>query len=156
MNRVLPFAAGALFGLGLIVSGMSDPERILGFLDFAGPHWNPALALVMVGGLAVTTPAFYIARRRGKTLAGAPITLPDRKTITPRLVIGSVLFGVGWGLSGVCPGPSIILAVTGVAGGLWPPLLFFAGLLAGMLAFSLWSRRQGGTPPVAAAGAPSR
>jgi uncharacterized membrane protein YedE/YeeE len=156
MNRILPFAAGLLFGLGLIVSGMSDPDRILGFLDFAGPNWNPALALVMVGGLAVTTPAFYLARRRGKTLAGMTLSLPDRKTITPRLVIGSVLFGVGWGLSGVCPGPSIILAVTGLAGGLWPPLLFFAGLLAGMAAFSLWSRRQAAAPPPAAVAAGER
>jgi uncharacterized membrane protein YedE/YeeE len=139
---IMPAAAGLLFGFGLIVSGMSDPARIIGFLDFAGPHWNPSLALVMIGGLAVTLPAFAWMRRHQRTLAGAPVTLPDRRNLTPRLVVGSVLFGLGWGLSGVCPGPSIILAVSGLVAGLWPPLLFFASVLAGMALFALWSRQS--------------
>lgn len=126
-SYALPLAAGLLFGAGLIVSGMTDPQRVLGFLDLAG-DWNPALALVMGGAIAVSMPAFAWARRRGTALSGVRLQLPDRSTITPQLIGGSALFGVGWGLSGVCPGPGVILA----AGGTWPALLFLAAMLAGM------------------------
>lgn len=123
----LPLAAGLLFGAGLIVSGMTDPQRVLGFLDVAG-DWNPALALVMGGAITVSMPAFAWARRRGMALTGVKLQLPDRSTITPQLIGGSALFGVGWGLSGVCPGPGVILA----AGGSGQALMFFAAMLAGM------------------------
>lgn len=126
-SYALPLASGLLFGAGLIVSGMTDPQRVLGFLDVAG-DWNPALALVMGGAIAVSMPAFAFARRRGAALTGAKLQLPDRNTVTLQLIGGSALFGVGWGLSGVCPGPGVILA----AGGTWPALMFFAAMLAGM------------------------
>lgn len=100
--------SGLIFGIGLIIAGMTDPGRILAFLDIAG-DWNPALALVMVSAILAAAPAFARARRRPVTLLGAAITLPDRRLITPRLVIGAVLFGLGWGLAGICPGPALVL-----------------------------------------------
>ncbi|MDB5986203.1 MAG: hypothetical protein JWR16_1256 [Nevskia sp.] len=133
--RVIPFASGLLFGFGLILSGMTDPLRILAFLDVAG-SWNPSLAFVMGGAIAVTFPAFAYARRRGHTLAGEALQLPDRTTLTPRLVIGSALFGVGWGLSGVCPGPALVIA----AGGAAAPLLFVASMLVGMALYAVVAR----------------
>ena len=99
---------GALFGLGLIVSGMTDPARVLGFLDVAGA-WNPALAFVMGGAVLTALPAFAIARRRRVSLMGEPIGLPDRRTVNARLLIGAAIFGVGWGLVGICPGPGLVL-----------------------------------------------
>lgn len=123
-----PLASGLLFGIGLIVSGMTDPQRVLGFLDLFGA-WNPALALVMGGAIAVSLPAFAYARRHGRTPLGLDFALPDRRTITPQLLGGSALFGLGWGLSGVCPGPGVILA----AGGTGPALLFLGAMIGGML-----------------------
>lgn len=99
---------GVLFGVGLLVSGMTDPARVLAFLDVAGA-WNPALAFVMGGAVAVALPAFAIARRRGVAALGTRIELPDRFRIDARLVGGAAIFGLGWGLSGICPGPAIVL-----------------------------------------------
>lgn len=141
VQKAIPFLSGLLFGLGLILSGMTDPLRIKGFLDVAG-QWNPALALVMGGAIAVTLPVFTWVRRHGRSLLGAPVSLPDRKTITPRLVIGSAVFGLGWGLSGVCPGPGILIAANGLLGGAWPPVVFLLSMLGGMLIYAAWSRRS--------------
>jgi uncharacterized membrane protein YedE/YeeE len=107
--RILASALfGVLFGVGLLVSGMTDPARVLAFLDVAGA-WNPALALVMGAAVAVALPAFAIARRKGVSALGEPIALPDRFRIDARLVSGAAIFGLGWGLSGICPGPAIVL-----------------------------------------------
>ncbi|HZR37921.1 MAG TPA: DUF6691 family protein [Nevskia sp.] len=140
IQKVLPLVSGLLFGFGLILSGMTDPLRIQAFLDIAGA-WNPAMALVMGGAIAVTLPAYTWVRLRGRNALGAAVSLPDRKTITPRLVIGSGLFGIGWGLSGVCPGPAILIAANGLLGGVWPPVVFLLGVLGGMLLYAGWSRR---------------
>jgi uncharacterized membrane protein YedE/YeeE len=124
------FAVGLLFGIGLIVSGMSNPAKVLGFLDLAGA-WDPSLALVMAGAIGVGFFAFRAAGRRSRSLLGDKMQLPTSRDITPRLVLGSVLFGVGWGLAGICPGPGLVLA-----GALMPQgLLFVAAMLAGMLVF---------------------
>jgi len=150
MNRTLrnsiPFLSGLIFGFGLILSGMTDPSRILGFLDVFG-HFNPAMALVMGGAIAVTLPTFTYVRLRGRNLAGMAVSLPDRKTITPRLMIGSALFGVGWGLSGVCPGPAILIAANGLLAGAWAPILFLLSVLAGMAIYAAWSRRAPASVP---------
>jgi uncharacterized membrane protein YedE/YeeE len=107
MSRVSTFLAGLLFGLGLCLSGMTDPQKVLGFLDLAGA-WDPSLALVMVGAIAVTFIAFRIASRRAASFSGQAFQLPTSKTIDARLVGGSVLFGIGWGLAGLGPGPAIV------------------------------------------------
>jgi uncharacterized membrane protein YedE/YeeE len=134
---MIPLLSGLLFGAGLIVSGMTDPQRVIGFLDIAG-QWNPALALVMGGAVLVTLPAFAWARRRQRTVFGGALSLPDRSSITQPLVSGSILFGIGWGLSGVCPGPGLLLA----AGAGRDALLFAASMLAGMYISDLLNGRE--------------
>lgn len=140
MNRLrnlASLAAGLLFGLGLIVSGMADPAKVLGFLDLAG-HWDPSLALVMAGAIAIGMPAFALARRRSRSLLGAPMQLPTARGIDRRLVLGSLLFGVGWGLAGICPGPALVLLGMGSLKG----LAFVLAMLAGMLLFAWIERFQ--------------
>ena len=106
MSRVSPLLAGLLFGIGLCVSGMIYPGKVLAFLDLAGA-WDPSLAFVMAGAIAVAFVAFRIAARRGVSLSGEPFRLPAATAIDARLIVGSVIFGVGWGLVGLCPGPAI-------------------------------------------------
>ncbi|MCP3653914.1 MULTISPECIES: YeeE/YedE family protein [Herbaspirillum] len=135
LRNLAALAAGLLFGLGLIVSGMADPAKVLGFLDLAG-QWDPSLALVMGGAIAIGLPAFTLARKRQWTLLGEPMQLPTARTIDRRLVLGSLLFGVGWGIAGICPGPALVLL--GMASG--KGLAFVLAMLAGMLLFR-WSER---------------
>src|SRR5437870_1042194 len=99
--------AGLVFGLGLIVSGMANPAKVLGFLDLAG-HWDPSLAFVMAGAIAVGAVAFALASRRTQSLLGTEMRLPSARHIDRRLVVGSVLFGIGWGIAGFCPGPALV------------------------------------------------
>jgi uncharacterized membrane protein YedE/YeeE len=128
MRIVIALIAGFMFGAGLIVSGMSDPANVIGFLDVAGA-WNPSLAFVMGGAILVAAPAFALARRRGRDLGGEPIELPPTRGITARLVTGSALFGVGWGLAGLCPGPALVFAATGTP----YALVFVAALAVGLI-----------------------
>jgi uncharacterized membrane protein YedE/YeeE len=107
MNWVSPLLVGLLFGLGLCLSGMIDPAKVLGFLDLAGA-WDPSLAFVMGGAVAVAFVAFRIAARRGSSLSGGTLHLPTARTVDARLIGGSALFGVGWGLVGLCPGPAFV------------------------------------------------
>lgn len=131
------FVAGLVFGLGLIVSGMVSPAKVLGFLDLAG-KWDPSLALVMAGAIAVGAPAFFLASKRASTLLGTPMRLPDARQIDRRLVLGSLAFGVGWGLAGFCPGPAMVA----LGAGYGKALLFVVAMLAGMLAFELVERAR--------------
>jgi uncharacterized protein len=108
MKTLVAALTGLLFGAGLLVSGMTDPARVLAFLDVAGA-WNPALALVMGGAVVAALPAFALARRRRTALLGDPIQLPSRVRIDAPLIGGAAIFGVGWGLSGLCPAPAIVL-----------------------------------------------
>lgn len=126
--NVFALAAGILFSAGLLISGMADPRNVLGFLDFRNPAWNPSLLFVMGAGVLVAAPAFWWARHRGLTLGGEPITLPPRWPPDLRLVAGAIIFGIGWGLSGLCPGPALV----GAAGGSLPILVFAAAMAAGM------------------------
>ncbi|KQQ45264.1 hypothetical protein ASF61_20060 [Duganella sp. Leaf126] len=135
MPLLISLLAGLVFGLGLIISGMTDPARVLGFLDLAG-RWNPSLAFVMGGAIAVALPAFAIAARRQRTLSGAPLQLPTATRIDRRLVSGALAFGAGWGLAGLCPGPALALLVTGNA----KVLLFVAAMLVGMGCFEVVER----------------
>ena len=138
MNRAFEFLVGLLFGVGLLLSGMTDPGKVLGFLDLAGA-WDPSLALVMGGGVLVGAFGFALARRRTVNLLGGPIRLPDRRDIDRPLVIGSALFGVGWGLAGFCPGPALV----SLGAGYWQAWLFTAAMLVGMAIHdrASWPRR---------------
>jgi uncharacterized membrane protein YedE/YeeE len=137
--------AGLVFGLGLIVSGMVNPAKVLGFLDLAG-SWDPSLVLVMAGAIAVGSLAFAVARKRTLSFLGAAMKLPTSRTIDRRLVIGSVLFGIGWGVAGFCPGPGL------VALGMGEPkaLVFVIAMLIGMGIFELLERRKQATLLLAA------
>ncbi|MFA9283306.1 DUF6691 family protein [Comamonas sp. SY3] len=137
MTILMAALAGLVFGLGLLVSGMADPQKVLGFLDIAGT-WDPSLALVMGGAIALGLPGFALARRRSRSLLGAPMQLPARQTIDAPLLFGSALFGIGWGLTGYCPGPALV----GTAAGLGSAAIFSMAMLAGMLLYGLWSNRS--------------
>lgn len=136
MALLTALAIGLLFGGGLLLSGMANPQNVLGFLDVAGT-WNPSLAFVMAGAIGVAAPVFAWVRRHPHTLGGAPVVLPERGPVTRRLVLGSVLFGVGWGLVGLCPGPALVLLGQGGAG-LAGALLFVVGLGAGLVLVTRW------------------
>ncbi len=136
MNRVSEFLVGLLFGLGLMLSGMTDPGKVLGFLDLAGP-WDPSLALVMGGAIAVGVAAFALAKKRTLTFLGGALYWPDASAVDKRLVLGSLVFGVGWGLAGFCPGP----AVVSLAAGQPKAAVFVAAMLAGMALFEMLDRR---------------
>jgi uncharacterized protein len=131
------FVAGLVFGLGLVVSGMANPAKVLGFLDVAGA-WDPSLALVMAGSIAVGSVGFALAARRSVSLLGAPMRLPDTRHIDRRLVIGSLLFGIGWGIAGFCPGPGLVALGMGEA----KAAVFVAAMLLGMGIFELAERRK--------------
>ena len=128
--------AGLVFGLGLIVSGMADPAKVLGFLDLGGA-WDPSLAFVMAGAIAVSAFAFAVARKRTASFLGATMKLPTSRDIDRRLVIGSVLFGIGWGVAGFCPGPGLVALGMGE----FKALVFVVAMLLGMGAFELLERR---------------
>lgn len=128
--------AGFVFGTGLIVSGMTNPAKVIGFLDLFG-LWDPSLALVMVGAIAVGAIAFSIAKRRQSTLLGQPLRLPTARHIDLRLIAGGFLFGAGWGVAGFCPGPAIVSAAAGYP----KAIVFVAAMLVGMVVFE-WLERH--------------
>ena len=118
---------GTVFGVGLTVSEMINPAKVIGFLDFAG-DWDPTLGIVMAAALAVATLGFAMVRRRREPYLGGAFQIPTRKDVDARLIGGAVVFGVGWGVAGFCPGP----AIAAVATGSWPVLVFVAAMLAGI------------------------
>lgn len=127
--------AGLVFGLGLLVSGMADPAKVLGFLDLAGA-WDPSLALVMAGAIGVGLLAFRLAGGRPRSLLGEEMRLPTARQIDRRLVLGSLAFGAGWGIAGFCPGPALV----GLGLGQGKALIFVAAMLAGMALFEVFER----------------
>ena len=135
-NRLSEFAVGLIVGTGLIVSGMTDPGKVIGFLDLAG-LWDPSLALVMGGAIGIAIVAFTWARRRTTTLLGGALKLPTVSAIDRRLVLGSLSFGAGWGLAGFCPGPAIV----SVGAGQPKAMVFVLAMLAGM-AIHEWLGKQ--------------
>lgn len=149
MNAWISLGVGLVFGLGLIVSGMFNPAKVLGFLDLAG-LWDPSLSLVMAGAVPVAFVAFRIAAARRKTLLGQPLDLPTATRIDPPLLLGSAIFGIGWGLAGICPGPGFVLLSIDPARG----LVFILALLAGMGLFELYRRVQKGNLPTQLGGNP--
>ncbi|NYT64307.1 YeeE/YedE family protein [Alcaligenaceae bacterium] len=137
MKLLMAMMVGLVFGLGLILSGMTDPSKILAFLDLTG-NWDPSLAFVMGGALLVGSLAFPLAARWPHSLLGDAMRLPTATKIDRRLVLGGLTFGVGWGLAGYCPGPALASLAQGGA----KPLIFFVSMVAGMLVFEVLERTR--------------
>ena len=135
-HRIAEFFVGLLFGLGLIVAGMTDPAKVLGFLDLAG-MWDPSLVFVMGGGILVGLGAFAMAKKRTTNFLGGAMLLPTSTDIDKRLIGGGLLFGAGWGLAGFCPGPAIV----SLGAGQPKAAVFVAAMLAGMAVFEIVERR---------------
>jgi uncharacterized protein len=140
---IASFLSGLIFGAGLLISGMTEPEKVLGFLDILGA-WDATLAFVMAGAVAVAAIGFALARRRGTPVLAAKYRWPTKSDLDASLVTGAVLFGVGWGLVGICPGPAIV----NLAGLSLPMTVFVVAMIFGMIGFELWRA------PSAAADAP--
>jgi uncharacterized membrane protein YedE/YeeE len=136
LNNSIRFAmvsglTGLIFGLGLVVSGMANPAKVIGFLDLSVP-WDPSLMFVMGGAIALGLPGFYFAKRRKTSMLGMPMNLPSNNQLDKKLLLGAVLFGAGWGIGGFCPGPAVVAAASLATDG----LIFVAAMLVGMFAFS--------------------
>jgi len=136
MAALASFVCGLIFGLGLVISGMTQPQKVLGFLDIFG-RWDPTLALVMAAALIVSGAGFALARQQKQPMLTAQHLWPTRTDVDRSLVAGSVLFGIGWGLAGLCPGPALVNIA-----GLWPSVIVFVlAMTAGMILKDLWDRR---------------
>ncbi|MBY0257236.1 YeeE/YedE family protein [Methylobacterium sp.] len=122
------FAIGLIFGLGLLVSGMANPVKVLAFLDVTG-HWDPSLLYVMAGAVAVSAIGYRVARRRGRPILAPRLEIPTRRDVDLRLITGAAVFGVGWGLAGLCPGPALTILTIVPA----PSATFAAAMIVGML-----------------------
>lgn len=131
MIKVSSFIAGLLFGVGLLLAGMVNPGKVLAFLDLSGA-WDPSLGLVMIGAIAVAIGPFTWARQQSRSLLGRTIQLPTERKLDPRLIGGNLLFGTGWGLAGICPGPAMVILLAGH----WQAIVFMLAMLAGMLLFT--------------------
>jgi hypothetical protein len=150
MRTLSAFLCGLVFGLGLVVSGMTDTGKVLGFLDLlaiAKGNWDPTLAIVMAAALAVSAPGFMLARRRRRPVLADVAAWPTKTMIDPALIAGAALFGAGWGLVGLCPGPAIANLATASPA----VLLFVAAMIGGMVAHDLWRRGQSMNAEAAAA-----
>lgn len=132
MNFLTALLSGLVFGFGLILSGMANPAKVIGFLDLAG-NWDPSLAFVMAGAIAVGAAAFYTARKRTVSFLGGAMHLPTARDIDRRLIAGSLLFGAGWGLGGFCPGPGVVALGMGET----KALIFIVAMIAGMGLFEM-------------------
>lgn len=138
MRKLVAFLAGLVFGIGLLLAGMANPAKVLAFLDLAG-NWDPSLAFVMAAAIGVAFLPFSWARLQRTSLLGAPMQLPSKRELDRRLIGGSLLFGAGWGIAGICPGPAVAMLLTGH----WQVLLFVTAMLLGMVMFTALERRRG-------------
>lgn len=136
-HALVAFLTGILFALGLVLSGMTRPDKVRAFLDLAG-DWDPSLTLVMGSAVFVYFFAFRAITRRPAPLLGGKFGIPSRRDLDPALVGGAALFGVGWGLGGFCPGPAVVSVTAGSA----PVLTFVAAMLVGMAAHSIYARAR--------------
>jgi hypothetical protein len=137
MSTLWAFLAGLVFGIGLILSGMTDPGKVIGFLDVAGV-WDPSLAFVMLGAILVSFSAFMWVERRTRSLLGGAMHLPQKRDIDARLIAGSIVFGIGWGLAGFCPGPALVSFGSGQD----KAAVFVAAMLIGMLVYAVAERTR--------------
>ncbi len=143
IKNIIGFLSGLIFGIGLLLSGMTNPAKVIGFLDITGA-WDISLALVMGGALIIAFVGFAIAKKRvanqETSYSGEPIGLPTNTNITAQLVIGSTLFGMGWGLAGICPGPAVVMLGGLAFNGAWQAVVFILAMLAGMFVYQLTNK----------------
>lgn len=137
MHAFFGLLCGLIFGLGLIVAQMTNPAKVIGFLDILD-GWDPSLALVMGSGLMVFGVGYFLLKDRKESLLGLPVILPKMRDIDPPLIIGAALFGLGWGLIGLCPGPAVAALTIGGT----PIYTFMAAMIAGMLFYKLYETRK--------------
>ncbi|QEZ93006.1 DUF6691 family protein [Proteus sp. CD3] len=137
MTKFVAFLCGLLFSAGLIVGGMSNPQKILAFLDITG-NWDPSLLIIMGAGLVVSVIGYQLTRRRQLSVLACPLNIPTNKVIDKPLVLGSALFGLGWGLAGICPGPGLVL----VGAGFYQGILFVLAMIVGWLLVGLFRKAQ--------------
>lgn len=138
MQRLMAFICGVVFGLGLLLAGMVNPAKVLGFLDLAG-QWDPSLGMVMLGAIGTALIPMQWSRKQKRSMLGSPMRIPTLRTLDRRLVGGSLLFGVGWGIAGICPGPALALVFTGH----WQIMVFVFAMLAGMAVYSTLENWRG-------------
>lgn len=136
MQRLIEFFAGLIFGLGLLLSGMTDPSKVQAFLDLVGP-WDPSLAFVMGGGVLMAMLGFAIAKRKNKSLSGQVFHWPELRHVDQGLIFGSLIFGIGWGLAGFCPGPALVSMASGEV----KAVVFVLAMLSGIVCFDRLTRR---------------
>ena len=135
MNKLVSLISGIVFGIGLVISEMINPEKVLGFLDLFG-NWDPSLAFVMIGALIVSSPLFHIIKKKEKPIFAENFNYSNNKNINNRLIIGSVLFGAGWGLVGLCPGPAISsIALLNIHSIIFIVAMFFGFYLVKLISF---------------------
>jgi uncharacterized membrane protein YedE/YeeE len=144
-NHLVAFFSGSVFAIGLALSGMTQPAKVIAFLDVTG-HWDPSLAFVMVGAIAVHFLFLRMTRKRATPFYASQFVTPTLSRIDSRLLVGAALFGLGWGIAGFCPGPAVVSIVTGAA----PTLLFVASMLAGMGAYAIMRETRAPAPSFAA------
>ncbi|MFK9071990.1 MULTISPECIES: DUF6691 family protein [Proteus] len=137
MTKFVAFLCGLLFSAGLIVGGMSNPQKILAFLDITG-NWDPSLLIIMGAGLVVSVIGYQLTRRRQQSVLACPLNIPTNKVIDKPLGLGSALFGLGWGLAGICPGPGLVL----VGAGFYQGILFVLAMIVGWLFVGLFRKAQ--------------
>lgn len=137
MLKLTAFMAGVVFGLGLLLAGMANPEKVLAFLDVTGA-WDPSLALVMAGAIGVAIGPLNWARHQTRSVLGNPMRLPTKRELDLRLIGGSLVFGIGWGVAGICPGPAVTILLTGH----WQAVVFILAMLVGMLLFTALELRR--------------
>jgi len=135
MNIFFSWLVGLIFGIGLIIAGMTNPTKVLSFLDVAG-LWDPSLAFVMIGGIFIASLGFLVAKKRTKSFLGSQLHIPTDRKIDRPLIIGGAIFGLGWGIAGICPGPALVL----VGGGVHKGIIFFVAMLLGMALFEKFIR----------------
>lgn len=137
MKSLIAFTVGLIFSIGLIVSGMTDPNKVLSFLDFS-KNWNPALIFVMVGAIFVHAFVFFFVKKMKRPLFDKTFHLPLNKVVDKKLVVGAILFGIGWGIAGICPGPGIVNLVSGE----YSFFVFIASMLIGMKIFQFLQNKK--------------
>lgn len=137
MNIFFSWLAGLIFGIGLIISGMTNPAKVIGFLDITG-LWDPSLAFVMAGGIAIASIGLLVAKKRTLSFLGLQMRFPTDKKIDRSLLLGGAIFGIGWGIAGICPGPALVL----VGGGVFKGVVFVIAMLLGMALFEMFNRQN--------------